>query len=382
MPRLSDPLQVKGLRLRNRLVMAPMVTGFAEDHRASPRQAAWYADHARAGAGMIIVESCAIVPDALLLPRLLGIWEDAQIPGLARIADAIRAEGIPAILQIVHGGARSWREDLSLERVGPSPVPLMPGPAPRAMTEADIEAAIAAFARAARRAVEAGFDGVELHGAHYYLISEFLSPYTNRRTDCWGGDREGRSRMGREVVRAVRREVGAGFPLLCRMHAVEFVEGGMSSEDSVYFAGVLEKEGVDLIDASGIGTSSQGNWEGRTFLNTSSVLPKGDNAGAFAPFTGKIRNAVHVPVIAVGKMGKPGLAQDVLDQGQADLIALARQLIADPQAIRKILDGREEEIERCQECNLCFSSIRQGALRCGVNHSLEEESFETERSPR
>jgi 2,4-dienoyl-CoA reductase-like NADH-dependent reductase (Old Yellow Enzyme family) len=364
---------MKGLHLGNRMVMAPMVTGFAVDHCASDKQVDWYREHARAGPGMIIVESAAIDPNAMLLPRLLGNWCEDHIPGLSRIAAAIKAEGIPAILQIVHGGARSWREDLSRERLGPSPVPLMPGPVPREMTETEIEAAIAAFANAARRAVFAGFDGVEIHAAHYYLISEFLSPYTNRRSDGWGGNREGRARLAVEVLRAVRLAVGPDFPIFCRMHAVEFVEGGMPTEDAVFFAERLEKEGVDLIDASGIGTSSLGNWEGQPFLNTSSVLPKGENAGAFGPYAGQIRGAVRVPVIAVGKMGSPGLAQKVLERGQADLIAFGRQLIADPQAIRKILDNREEEIKRCLECNVCFGSIRQKSLKCAVNSSLGED---------
>ena len=370
MPKLTDPMHIKGLLLRNRLVMAPMVTGFAVSHSASDRHLTWYAEHAKAGLGMIIVECSAIAPDAMLLPGMLGIWDDAQIAGLSRIAAVIKAEGIPAVLQIVHGGARSWREDFREERIGPSAVALMAGPPPREMTEEDIEKAIAAFAAAAQRAVSAGFDGVEIHAAHYYLISQFLSPYSNRRTDRWGGDRTRRARMAVEVTRAIRRTVGVAYPLFCRMHAVEHLEGGMTTEDAIFFACRLEEAGVDLIDASGVGTSALASWEGQTFLNTSSVLAKGDNAGAFAPFAGQLRKAVHIPVIAVGKLGTAGLAQQVLDQGQADLVAIARQFIADPLTAEKILAGREDTIERCQECLACFSAIRQGPLRCSVNHAL------------
>lgn len=370
MPRLADPFQVKGLHLTNRLVMAPMATGLAIDHAPSEPLLTWYRDHARAGIGLVIVEATAIAPDARILPYMLGIWDDVQVQGLSRLARTIQSAGIPAVLQIAHGGARSGRDDLGQERIGPSPVPLLPGPAPRAMLESEIEEAIAAFAAAARRAQAAGFDGVEIHAAHYYLISEFLSPYTNRRVDRWGGDRSGRARLAVEVARAVRRAVGTEYPVFCRMHAVELVEGGMSPEDALYTARALEEAGVDLIDASGVGQSSLGEWQGRPFLNTRSALPRSAPAGTYAPFAGRLRAAVGVPVIAVGKLGEPGAAQRVLDQGQADLVALARQLIADPQAARKILAGRWEEIERCQECLTCFAAIGKGPVKCTVNRAL------------
>jgi 2,4-dienoyl-CoA reductase-like NADH-dependent reductase (Old Yellow Enzyme family) len=368
--RLSDPLTLRGMTLRNRLVMAPMVTGMAVDHAPSEAQLAWYRQHARAGVGLVIVESAAIAPDGKLLPFMLGVWDDAQIPGLARLTAAIQEEGVPAVLQIVHGGAKAWRADILGERMGPSPVPIAAGPAPREMTEADIAEVIQAFAQAARRAQAAGFAGVELHGAHYYLISQFLSPCTNQRTDRWGGDRDGRARLGLEVVRAVRQAVGPDFPLFMRMHAVEFFDGGMSEADAVHFARAFQEAGIDLIDASGIGTSSIGEWKGQAFLNTSSVLPKERPGGAFLPFTARLKAALDIPVIAVGKLGEPGLAQAALEADQVDLVALARQLIADPLSATKLLEGREGDIDRCQECLACFVSIRKGPLRCGVNKSL------------
>ena len=370
LPRIHDPLQLKDLRLANRLVMAPMVTGLAVADAPSDAQLAWYARRARAGVGLVIVEAAAIAPSARLLPAMLGVWDDAQIPGLSRLARAIRAESVPAILQIVHGGARAWRDDPDgEERVGPSAVPLAAGPAPRAMTEAEIEATIAAFAAAARRVKAAGFDGVEIHAAHYYLISEFLSPYSNRRTDRWGGGRPERARLGVEVTRAVRRAVGPEYPVFCRMHAVEAVEGGLTPEDAAHAARAFEEAGVDLIDASGIGQASLQVWEGRSFLNTSSAPPKGTPPGSYAPFAGRLKTAVTVPVVTVGQLASQGVAQRVLDQGQADLVALARQLIADPDAARKLLDGREESIQQCSECFGCFASIRKGGVRCTVNRA-------------
>lgn len=370
MPRLNEAFAVKGLRLRSRLVMAPMVTGLAVDGAPSDAQLRWYARRAASGVGLVIVESAAVAPDARLAPIMLGVWDDAQVAGLARLAAAIRETGTPAILQLVHAGARAWREDPSQERIGPSPVALAAGPAPRAMREEEIAGAIAAFAAAARRAKAAGFDGVELHAAHFYLLSEFLSPYTNRRSDRWGGDGERRARLPLEVVRAVRAEVGPEFPLFCRVHGLEAVEGGLSGEDAVEAARALERAGVDVLDVSAIGQSSPATWEGGTYLNASSVAPKGSPAGAYAPHAGRIRAAVRIPVIAVGKLGEPGVAQQVLDRGHADLVAVARQLIADPSAAEKILAGKDAEIARCQECLTCMTSIRKGPVKCAVNREL------------
>jgi 2,4-dienoyl-CoA reductase-like NADH-dependent reductase (Old Yellow Enzyme family) len=370
MPRLSDPFQVKALHLSNRLVMAPMVTGLAKDHAPGDAQIAWYQEHARGGVGLVVVESCAIAEDAMIMPNLLGLWDDAQVPGMARLAQAIHAEGVPAVIQLVHGGARTFRTDFNRELVGASPVALLPGPPPRALTEAELLGVIEGFAQAARRAKEAGFDGVEVHAAHYYLLSQFLSPYSNRRTDRWGIDRAGRSRLAVEGVRAVRRAVGPDFTIFCRLHSVEYLEGGVTTEDAIFYAQALEAAGVDLLDLSGIGQSSMGEWQGQPFLNSSSVLPKDIAGGAFAPSAGRIRAAVGIPVITVGKLAEPGVAQAVLDRGQADLVALARPLIADPLAGAKLLAGRDADIQRCRECLACFAAIRKGPIKCSVNAAV------------
>jgi 2,4-dienoyl-CoA reductase-like NADH-dependent reductase (Old Yellow Enzyme family) len=316
------------------------------------------------------VESTAVLPDGIIMPRLLGAWDDGQIPGLARIAKAIHEEGAGAVIQLVHGGARSVREDLSVPRTGPSPVPLLPGPAPREMTEAEILGVIAAFAEGARRAMAAGFDGVEIHAAHYYLISQFLSPRSNIRTDRWGGSLENRMRLGVEVAKAVRAAIGPDALVLCRMHCMEQVEGGLTPEDASAFARAMEAAGVDVLNASAVGQSSLGDWEGQPYLNTSSVPPKGEPGGGYVAWTGLLRKAVTIPVVAVGKLSEPGLAAGALARGEADLIALARPLIADFQAGRKLLEGRDDEIARCWECLACFAAIRKGPIHCSVNKEL------------
>jgi 2,4-dienoyl-CoA reductase-like NADH-dependent reductase (Old Yellow Enzyme family) len=373
MPLLTDALVVKKLHLKNRLVVPPIVSGLAKDGVPGQAQLAWYGRLARGGAGLVIVEAAAVAQGAHILPNQLAIWSDSYVAGLARIADVIKAAGVPAVLQIVHGGARAWRTDPLEERVGASNAPIAAGRKPRPLREDEIEEIIAAFAVAASRTKAAGFDGVEIHGAHYYLISQFLSPYTNRRTDRWGGSRENRARFAVEIVRAVRRAVGPDYPIFFRLHALERFEGGLSTEDAGAAAQALAQAGVDVLDASGIGQTSVGDWEGISFLNTMSVLPKEAPAGEFAVAAGLIKNGLRIPVIAVGKLGEPGRAQLVLDQGQADLVAIARQVIADPESPSKILAQRDDEIRRCRECFACLGAIRKGPVRCSVNRDIPGE---------
>ena len=375
MPRLSDPLQLRGLSLRNRLVMAPMVTGLALDGAPTQAQVEWYRLRARGGVALVVVEAAAVVPDGTITPIQLGLWDDAQVAGLAPLAQAIRAEGVPALLQLVHGGGRAVRPEPSAgrpapERVSASDVALLPGPRPRPMAEPEILVVVEAFARAARRAQAAGFDGVELHAAHYYLLSQFLSPYTNRRTDRWGGGLEGRARLAVETVKAVRGAVGPDFLVSCRMHSMENLEGGLSTEDAAQVARALEAAGLDILNLSGIGQSSLGEWEGQPFLNSSSLLPKDAPGGTLAASAGRVKAAVGIPVVTVGKLAEPGVAQAVLDRGDADLVALARTLIADPQAPGKLLSGRDAEINRCRQCLACFAAIRKGPVKCSVNREL------------
>jgi len=370
MPQLTDSLSIRNIQVRNRIVVPPMVLGLAVQGVPTQAQLAWYGQLARSGAGLVIVEAATIVAGANLLPYQLDISTDDQIVPLARVAAVIRDAGIPSVLQIVHGGARAWRADLREERVGPSAVPIAAGPPPRALTEHEIEGLIVAFAAAAQRTQAAGFDGVEIHGAHYYLISQFLSAYTNQRTDRWGGSPERRVRFATEIVRTARNVVGPEYPIFFRMHALERFDAGMSTEDATFIARALEFAGVDVLDASGIGQTSVGNWEGTSFLNTMSVLPKEAPAGEFAVAAGHLKAKLRIPVIAVGKLGEPGLAQRVLDDGHADLVAIARQVIADPESPRKLLAGRNDDILRCRECSSCFASIRKGALRCSVNKGI------------
>jgi 2,4-dienoyl-CoA reductase-like NADH-dependent reductase (Old Yellow Enzyme family) len=367
MPALRDPLLVNGHRLPSRLVMAPMVTARAEGNRAGDAVVDWYSRRAGTGLGLVVVESTAVAADALLVERQLGAWDDAHVPGLARVAGAIHAHGVPAVVQLVHGGARAHRPDEAVPRVAPSAVRVLPGPPPVALDEAGIARLVDDFVAAARHVVAAGFDGVEIHAAHYYLLSQFLSGYTNRRDDRFGGNLAGRAHLLLEVTRQVRTEIGPDRLLLVRMHCVEPVADGLSTAEAAKVAAWLEGAGVDIIDASGIGRAAVLKDSGSTYLFTSSAPQAKAPVAAYAPFAAELKKAVRIPVIAVGKLADHEVAQRVLDLGQADLVAVGRQLIADPDAAAKMLAGASADLVRCEECMGCYGSIRGGPVVCTVN---------------
>ncbi len=366
MAKLTDPIEINGLRLSNRLVMAPMVTAMAEDHCATDAHVAWYGERAAGGVGLVIVECAAVAPEGILMPRQLGIWSDDHLEGLTRITRAVHAAGIPVVLQLVHGGARSHVVPEATTRVGPSEVRMLPGPSPRSLDASELPAIVQSFVEGARRARAAGFDGVEIHAAHGYLLSQFLMPLVNTRGDGYGGSPEGRARLLVEVIRAVRAEVGQDYPLLVRMHAAEHMRGGLDLEACIGVARMVESAGADALDLSGIAQGVPLKDPSGAYLMTSSVRGNGWTPAIYAEPSGCIRRAVSIPVITVGRMAEGGSAHRVLESMQADLVALGRQIIADPESPRKLLQGRPDTILRCEECLACFASIRTGPVRCTV----------------
>ncbi len=230
---------------------------------------------------------------------------------------------------------------------------------------------VADFADAAFRAAEAGFDGVEIHGAHFYLISQFLSPLTNRRNDRYGGDARARATFALEVVRAARKRFGRGYPILFRLNAVEKVEGGQRLEDALAVSRLLADEGVDALDVSLIAQSSWREVDGRRFLVCSSALPKEQPAGANVALAARVKEAAGLPVIAVGKLGDGTVAGESVRDSLIDVVAIGRQMIADPDAAGKILAGKGSEIVPCEECMTCFATIGRGLpMACKVNRNL------------
>jgi 2,4-dienoyl-CoA reductase-like NADH-dependent reductase (Old Yellow Enzyme family) len=239
------------------------------------------------------------------------------------------------------------------------------------MSLAQIEQMVADFAAAAGRGAEAGFDGVEIHGAHFYLISQFLSPLTNQRTDRYGGDTLGRSTFALEVVRATRERLGKNYPILFRFNAVERVEGGQTLEDGLEVSRFLADEGVDALDVSLAAQSSWKEVDGQRYLVASSALSKEQPAGANVSLAVAVREATGLPVIAVGKLGEGDVAGESVRDLPIDIVAIGRQMIADPDTTGKLLAGKGSEIIPCEECMTCFATIGRGKpMGCKVNRDL------------
>ncbi len=328
---LFDPLTLRGLTLKNRIVVSPMCQYSSEDGLASDWHLVHLGSRAVGGAGLVMTEATSVEARGRISPQDLGLWNDAQIPMLKRITDFIKAQGAVPGIQLAHAGrkastARPWEGGAAL-KVGqggwrpilaPSAVPFSAAhPVPEAMSRPQIRELTGAFAAAAKRAMSAGFQLIEIHAAHGYLLHEFLSPLSNRRTDDYGGSLENRTRMLREVVAAVRQACPEGLPVLVRISATDWVEGqGWDIEQSVQLSRQLKAEGVDLVDCSSGGTVPDAK------------VPVGP--GYQTPFSARIRREAGIPTAAVGMITAPEQAETILRTEQADMVVLAREFLRDP----------------------------------------------------
>lgn len=362
--RLMQPFRLKNITLRNRIVMAPMLSRLCDpDGIVSQKLIDYYAERARGGAGLIIVEYCYIDDkESKANQGQLGVYSDQLIAGLGDLAEAIQEWGARAILQICHAGRSTSSKYMGRQPVAPSPMPSYTGEMAREMTLEEVEAAIESFAEAARRAKIAGFDGVELHGTHGYLMAQFFSPYTNRRADIYGRDR---ALFALQVLDRVRARVGPDFLVGYRMAGEEFVEGGVTLTEAKAFAGRLEERGIDYLHVSG----------GIIETGEHFVIPFYFPQGYLLRLAEGIKQGVQIPVIAVGAIHDPLLAEAALQEKKADLIAMGRALIADPDLPRKIQSGQMDDIRTCLRCNEgCSSRVRQGKTqRCAVNAGVGKE---------
>ena len=364
--RLFQPGRIGTLEIKNRIVMPPMATGYAsEDGSVTDRLIAYYEERAKGGPGLIIVEiSCIDAPVGRGLARQIGIDNDNFIPGLARLASAIKRHGARAAIQLHHAGRQTSYRLTGFKPVAPSPIAGRDGEVPRELTADEIKRLVNRFAEAAWRAREAGFDGVEIHGAHGYLVSQFLSPLSNKRQDEYGGTIENRARFLVEIIRAIRSRLGRDYPLWCRLSAVELnVEGGITLEETKVVAKLAEQAGADAIHVSAhaVGTARR--------------PPMAQQPGAFIEYAEAVKKVVSVPVIAVGRI-TPELGEQALRERRADFIALGRQLLADAHTVEKIASGRLEDIRPCLRCFYCLDSVgrrRGNGVCCTVNPTLGRE---------
>ncbi|SFN78360.1 2,4-dienoyl-CoA reductase [Pseudonocardia ammonioxydans] len=351
---LFTPLRLGPLTLRNRLVMAPMGTCLDESGHITDDTIAYYERRARGGIGAITVEGVLVSPDSVgPEPR---IHSDEYLPGLRKLVEALAPHDVAVGVQLMHPG----RQVVDGPSVAPSPVPLNPrAPVPHELTGPEIERIVDDYAAAARRAVDAGFGYLEVHGAHGYLPSNFLSPHTNHRTDAWGGDLAGRARFSVEVARAIVDAVGPGVPLVWRLNGSDAERGGLGIDEAVATATMLVDAGVAAISVS------SGTW-----LSLQETLaPMSVPRGHMRAMAAAVKRAVGaVPVMAVGRLDDPDLAADVVTSGDADLVLLGRGLIAEPDWPDLVRTGRLAERRPCIACNACVDLVGRGErARCAVN---------------
>ena len=351
-PHLFSPFTLRGVTLRNRAVMAPMSTELGgSDGQVTPDMIAFYRERALGGMGLIVVEYTCINPDTGRAHEYQLTLESRQnLDGHRRLVRAVHDTGAKVFMQLQHSGQYANRAILPDGMpVGPSDVFSRKDPTRltcRALTAAEVEEMADAFGRAAALAVEAGYDGVELHGAHGYLLSQFLSPLTNKRDDAWGGDFERRLAFPVAVIRAVREGLG-DRPLVYRLSADEFIKDGSTIEDMERAVPHLVAAGVDALHAS------SGWGVGAAFEKV--VEPMSTPEGWRIPYAARLRKAAGVPVIAVGQIRWPETAEAALESGQVDLIALGRPMLADPFWAAKSQQGRRDLIRPCTSCNWCIS---------------------------
>jgi 2,4-dienoyl-CoA reductase-like NADH-dependent reductase (Old Yellow Enzyme family) len=327
MPHLFDPLAIRGLTLRNRIIVSPMCQYSSNEGFVNDWHFVHLASRAVGGAGLVFTEAAAVTPEGRISPDDLGIWHDVHAAPFERIARFVKGEGAAFGIQLAHAGRkastkRPWDgqgavEEGGWEPIGPADRAFKEDyPAPRAMNREDIAAVVYAFARAAYRARAAGFDVVEIHAAHGYLIHEFLSPLSNTRTDDYGGTFENRIRLCLEVVTAVRQVWPEDRALFIRISATDWVEGGWDIHQSIELCRRLVTMGIDLVDCS-----SGGNvWQ--------ATIPA--QPGYQVPFAERIREAANIMTGAVGLITDPAAADAIIRGGQADVVLLAREMLRDP----------------------------------------------------
>jgi len=370
---LFSPFRIGTLELRNRIVMPPMATNFAgEDGSVNDRHIAYYVKRAKGGVGYITFEHTGVLRQGRAFSNMALIDSDQHIPSFRKLVKAIHQENGKILIQINHAGRQTSASITGSPIVAPSAIPCpVRKEMPQELSTEEIQKIIEAFGAAALRVKEAGADGVEIHMAHGYLINQFLSPFSNKRMDEYGGDVDRRMRMAIEVLRMVRNKVGPDFAVLCRISADEYVEGGLKIEDSREIAKALERNGADALHVSACVAASG-------YLNHP---PYYAEEGVFAHLAQGIKSVVGIPIIAVGRIRTPRLANQILEDNKANLISMGRALIADPNLPVKALQGKTEEIIPCISCNRCILSIRKGALQCAVNPETgREEIFKLEKT--
>ena len=351
---LFTPGKIGTLEIPNRMMRSATAERMA-DQAGFPRQQYYdlYRQLAAGGVGLIITGHMYVHPSGKCHPEMTGVYDDDQIPGLAKLADVIHSEGGKVVVQINHGGMQCAKDAVD-GTIAPSSITedFLQQPA-REMTVDEIEMLIDAYAQAARRVKQAGFDGVQLHGAHGYLINQFLSPFVNKRSDEWGCDFERRTRFLQLVCKAVRDQIGPTYPMMIKFGMQDGVAGGLSTDEGARVISMMSDMDLDGIEISG-GVKSDNSKKG---------IRRPEEEAYFRPLVQKARTVTNLPIAMVGGLRSRAVMEDILASGDADFVSLCRPLISEPD-FPNLLKTREKEISRCISSNNCWAEQSGVGIAC------------------
>lgn len=372
---LFEPIKIGSMTVKNRFVMPPMGSNLADSGGyVTDDMLAYYEAKGRGGAGLVIVEVTSVEhPRGSAVALQLAIDDDKYMPGLTELASAIKRGGARACMQLVHAGGARRSVVAGLRSIAPSPIPRVGTEIPDELTVGQIKELEDKFVRGAERAARAGFDAIDLHAAHYYLMAQFLSAEWNRRRDDYGGDLENRARFTLEVVRGIRGKLGRDFPLWCRINGVEYgLDHGTTLEEGQLTARMLEDAGTDAVDVSacGRGPVHASAWP----MGGRMLPPMAHPAGTLIPVAEAIKRKVGIPVMAVGSI-TPEVGQAAIARGQTDMIVVGRGLVADPELPNKVAAGRLDDIIPCIACLRCRNQVveERKPIACSVNAAAGNE---------
>jgi 2,4-dienoyl-CoA reductase-like NADH-dependent reductase (Old Yellow Enzyme family)/thioredoxin reductase len=362
--KLLTPFQIGRLLIKNRIVFAPVATNLGDENgHATAALVEYYSARAKGGVGLIVLESCAVAPEGGAVPKQINICSDASVEGYRKLTDAVHQYGTKILLQLQHAGRSSVTAEVP---VAPSPIPCpMVGKVPRELSRTDLEMLIRQFGDATGRAKEAGFDGVEVHLAHGYLLNEFLSPLSNQRTDEFGGSFENRLRFPLQVIHKVKEVAGGDLTVTCRISGSEFMEGGLTLDDMKAISQEVVQAGIEAVSVSG-GTYGSVEWI---------IQPPSIERGCFFSMAEEIKKTVSVPITVAGRID-PEKALEAIQEGKADLVAVGRGLVADAEWANKLKQGKRENIIPCISCNQgCIERVFAGNhITCLLNPRSGRES--------
>lgn len=370
MAAIFEETTINGMTMRNRLIRSATWEGMCgQDGRPGEKLIALYRALARGGIGLIITSYAYVQPDGRSLPGQMGIYTDAFVEPFQRMARAVHEAGGKIAVQVVHGGGQTDTKTAGRRPFAPSAIKVEQFPeTPEELTKEEIKKVVAAFGKAARRIKAWGFDAVQLHGAHGFLINQFLSPLTNRRTDEYGGSIDNRARFLLEVYGEVRETVGADYPVLIKLNAADFIEGGLEIEDAIHAATRLAQAGIDAIEVSA-GTPSSGS---KNPVRAKIIKPEREAYNL--EMARRIKKAVGCPVMVVGGFRSYEVVEKAIRDDDMDYIAMARPLIWEHGLANRWLQG-DRRPARCISCNNCFAGgLEEGGIYCATEKKENEKA--------